>query len=96
MVEIYLTVPTEAPLLALSIPSSDIQRLSIKPLKWIRFTAFAMCGVQGDLLATLDGPVVDYDTVPHSFAQAYYYAPQGELLCFGTFHSLLVTKMLCC
>ena len=80
MVDIYLIVPNEgSQVLALSIPSSDIQRLSIRPLKWLRFVTFAVCGVPGNLSATPDGPAVEYDSIPHSYlAEAYYYTPQGE------------------
>ncbi|KAF9513402.1 hypothetical protein BS47DRAFT_973272 [Hydnum rufescens UP504] len=30
----------------LSIPSSTAQRLSLRPLKWLRFVAFTVCGAQ--------------------------------------------------
>ena len=87
MVDIYLIVPNEgSQVLALSIPSSDIQRLSIRPLKWLRFVTFAVCGVPGNLSATPDGPAVEYDSIPHAdVAEAYYYTPQGEPSWFSSF-----------
>ncbi|KZP03416.1 hypothetical protein FIBSPDRAFT_969020 [Athelia psychrophila] len=79
MVEIYLSTPNEAQVLALSVPSSDIQRLSNRPLKWLRFITFTVCGVRGDLSATPNGHPVDYGNIPHAdIAQAYYYTPEGD------------------
>ena len=77
MVNIHLRPPDGGPyILALSVPSSDIQRLSVRPLKWLRYVIFAVCGVHGDLSATPGGPAVDYDDA--DIAQAYYFIPQGE------------------
>jgi hypothetical protein len=82
MVNIYLSgsPPNEGhQVLALSVPSSDIQRLSIRPLKWLRFVMFAVCGVRGDLSVTPGGPVVQYDSISHAdIAEAYYYTAQRE------------------
>jgi hypothetical protein len=66
--------------LALNIPYSDIERLSFRPLKWLRFVAFAVCGVRGDLAITPDGPAVDYDSISlaNPIAEDYYYIPQGD------------------
>jgi hypothetical protein len=47
-------------LLLLSIPSDDRQRLSYYPLKWLRFVTFTICGAPGDLLQSLNGPIVFY------------------------------------
>ncbi|KAF8331187.1 hypothetical protein F5887DRAFT_1274000 [Amanita rubescens] len=45
LVNIYL--PTDrGQVLALSIPFSDIERLSVRPVKWLRFVTFAICGVR--------------------------------------------------
>jgi hypothetical protein len=77
MVDIYLPLPNEETyVLALSVPFSDIQRLSIRPLKWLRYVMFAVCGVHGHLSATPGGPAVDYDDA--DISQAYYFIPQGE------------------
>lgn len=48
IVKIYL--PTDRrQVLALSIPISDIGRLSVRPVKWLRFVTFSFCGVRGHL-----------------------------------------------
>jgi hypothetical protein len=65
---------------ALAIPPEDIRRLSLRPLKWLRFVAFAVLGVKGDLY---DSPaatdVVDYGIL--DLADNYYYfSPQGDAL----------------
>ena len=49
--------------LALSNPFGDIERLSIHPVKWLRYVIFAICGVRGDLSTTPNGPPVDYDSI---------------------------------
>ena len=74
MVDIYLDF--DAPLLLLSIPSDDIQRLSYRPLKWLRFVTFAICGARGDLLQSHSGPIVDYEAT--NVVGPYYYRPTGE------------------
>jgi hypothetical protein len=97
MVNIHLRPPDGGPyILALSVPSSDIQRLSVRPLKWLRFVTFTVCGAHGDLSATADGPAVDYDNITHADIaqdQAYYYIAQGETSLFLSFiHN---AKVLC-
>ncbi|KAF8499044.1 hypothetical protein F5888DRAFT_1633574 [Russula emetica] len=63
MVEIYLDF--NEPLLLLSIPSSEIQRLSYRPLKWLRFITSTICGARGNLLWLHNGPIVDYKTTAY-------------------------------
>jgi hypothetical protein len=80
-VDIYLRLPNPdevSYVLALSVPLSDIQRLSVRPLKWLRFVTFAFCGARGDLSETEEGPTVDYD-ITTGIALAYYYTPEGDL-----------------
>ncbi|KAF8325684.1 hypothetical protein F5887DRAFT_1065316 [Amanita rubescens] len=80
MVNIYL--PTDrGQVLALSIPFSDIERLSVRPVKWFRFVTFAICGVRGHLSesAMPNGTPVDYDSISlDNIAEAYYYTPEGD------------------
>ena len=66
---------------ALSIPLDDIQRLSIRPLKWLRFVTFAVCGATGELSPTPDGLAVDYQNIGcfDSLASDYYYKPDCML-----------------
>jgi hypothetical protein len=78
-VEIYLDVENN-PLLFLSIPCDDIQRLSCRPLKWLRYVAFTICGARGDLHRSHRGTVVDYNTSIHDIADSYYYWSPGESL----------------
>jgi len=61
----------------LSIPNDDIEYLAIHPLRWLRFVMFCICGAHGDIFATLDGPVVDYDSTSLSEG-TYYYKPYPE------------------
>ena len=55
MVNIYLHIEYRQ-VLALSIPFSDIERLSVSPVKCLRFVTFAICGVRGDLSEIPNGP----------------------------------------
>jgi hypothetical protein len=80
MVEIYLNVQ-ESQVPFLSIPYSDVQRLSIRPFKWLRYVMFSICGACGDLSATLDGPPVDYNSTELVDNGIYYYKPLG-MVCY--------------
>ncbi|KAG6373279.1 hypothetical protein JVT61DRAFT_6906 [Boletus reticuloceps] len=50
-VDIYLSiqVDTTSWFHALSIPRRDIERLAKRPLKWLRFATFTVCGAKGHL-----------------------------------------------
>ena len=89
MVEVYLNVQ-ERQVSFLSIPYSDVQRLSIRPFKWLCFVMFSICGTCGDLSATPDGPPVDYNSTELAENGIYYYKPQGKfviVLCEIVIHS---------
>jgi len=60
----------------LSIPPSDVRRLSLRPLKWIRFVMFSICGARGHLSAIPDGPPVDYASTETN--AEYYYKSDGN------------------
>ncbi|KAF8434061.1 hypothetical protein L210DRAFT_3506736 [Boletus edulis BED1] len=61
---------------ALSIPHIDIKRLTNRPLKWLRFAAFAVCGAKGHLSTTQGGETVDYESVSFDdLAKRYFYIP---------------------
>ncbi|KIM90547.1 hypothetical protein PILCRDRAFT_1822 [Piloderma croceum F 1598] len=79
MVNVYLNVE-DRQVLALSIPFSDIERLSVRPVKWLRFVTFTIFVVRGNLSATPNGPPVDYDSISLAgpIAEAYYYIPEGN------------------
>ena len=66
-------------LIALTIPVEDIKRLTLRPLKWIRFVAFAVIGARGHLYTSLEGELVDYKTGFDSLADDYYYVSRGTL-----------------
>ena len=92
MVNVYLPIDNQQ-ILALSIPLDDFERLSLRPVKWLRFLLFAICGVRGDLATTPNGPPVDYDTSTLSnMAEAYYFIPQGNIHRFHTCCSSLTVS----
>ena len=55
MVNVYLNIE-DRQILALSIPLSNIERLYIRPIKWLRLVTFTIRGVCGDLSATPNAP----------------------------------------
>ncbi|KAH9050883.1 hypothetical protein EDB83DRAFT_2676602 [Lactarius deliciosus] len=74
MVEIYLNVDgSRFPFL--SIPLDDVQRLSTRPFKWLRYVLYCICGARGDLYARLGGPPVDYDSTELAGDVIYFYEP---------------------
>ncbi|KAI9566886.1 hypothetical protein HD554DRAFT_2193715 [Boletus coccyginus] len=91
MVDIYLNLPRSRQYPFLSIPNSDVRRLSKRPFKWLRFVMFSICGARGDLSATPDGPPVDYDNT--SFSDVYYYNPSGEISCIFVDYTGLNDRM---
>ena len=76
-VDIYLKVDG-LEVCFLSIPYDDVQRLSVRPFKWMRFVMFCVCGARGDLSATSDGPPVDYDSTSLTDITEVYYKAQGK------------------
>lgn len=66
-------------LIALTIPVEDIKRLALRPLKWIRFVAFAIVGARGHLHTSPERELVDYETGFDLLADDYYYVARGTL-----------------
>ena len=83
MVEIYLNFRQVSNDPFLSVPNSDIERLSNRPLCWLRYVMFSICGARGDLFKTLDATSdpVDYDTLLADLPAAIYYKPSGTVSC---------------
>jgi hypothetical protein len=78
MVDVYL-LDSDNPLLLLSVPLDDIRRLSHRPLKWLRYVVFTICGARGHLLHSHNGPIVNYATISiNNISGPYYYQPTGE------------------
>ena len=77
MIEIHLT-NGESEIPFLSIPLSDVQRLSIRPFKWLRYVMFSICGARGELSAGPTDPEVDYETTALVDDSIYYYFTLGK------------------
>ncbi|KAI9449716.1 hypothetical protein BJY52DRAFT_1306205 [Lactarius psammicola] len=69
MVNIYLNVDG-SPVLFLSIPDSAVQRLSIRPFRWLRFVVFSICGAHG----------LNYDSTSFTGVIDLYYKPSGNCI----------------
>lgn len=89
-VDIYLKVDG-LEVCFLSIPYDDVQRLSVRPFKWMRFVMFCVCGARGDLSATPDGPPVDYDSTSLADITEVYYKAQGKF--FLSYFGLSLTTI---
>jgi len=78
MVNVHLRKADGEWIHALAIPLQDIARLSLRPLKWLRFATFAAVGAKGALSEAPDGNVVDYENVLlNDLAEDYYFTPEG-------------------
>ncbi|KAH9050864.1 hypothetical protein EDB83DRAFT_2226420 [Lactarius deliciosus] len=77
MVNIYLNVDGST-FLFLSIPDSDVRRLSIYPFKWLRFVVFSVCGARGRLSTTPGGPAIHYNSTSLNDIADLYYTPSGN------------------
>lgn len=63
----------------LSIPSDQFTLFSLRPLKWLRFLAYAIYGHQGGLYEDSDCRCeVDYDLDVENIKNKYYYSPNGK------------------
>ena len=84
MVNIHVRAEAEAVdrwIHALAIPLQDIDKLSLRPLKWLRYVTFTVVGARGNLFDAPDGNLVDYENV--SLANIaensnYYFVPDGN------------------
>ena len=83
MAEIYLNDSERSKIPFLSIPNSDIERLSNRPFHWLCDVMFSICGARGDLFETLDPTCdpVDYNTLLADLPAAIYYKPSGTVSC---------------
>ncbi|KAF8478396.1 hypothetical protein DFH94DRAFT_682848 [Russula ochroleuca] len=80
MVEIYLNAHgTQVHFL--SIPDSNVQRLSKCPFKWLHYVLFTICGACGDISTIPDGTAVDYYGSTSLANAIYHYNPTGFHLC---------------
>ncbi|KAH8994526.1 hypothetical protein EDB92DRAFT_1815046 [Lactarius akahatsu] len=75
----------------LSIPLDDVQRLSIRPFKWLRYVLYSICGARGNLYARLGDPPVDYDSTELADHLIYFYEPSGKVSYCITFRGLSKT-----
>jgi hypothetical protein len=66
--------------LMLTIPSKKFSCFTLRPLCWLRFPGFAICGCEGILLLGPDGPEVDDYSAGEveNLQVAYYYLLSGR------------------
>ncbi|KAH9174959.1 hypothetical protein EDB89DRAFT_1904173 [Lactarius sanguifluus] len=79
MVNVHLNVDGST-FLFLSIPDSDVRRLSIRPFKWLRFVMFSICGTHGHLSMMPDGPAIDYNSTSLNGIVDLRYEPSGNFI----------------
>jgi len=87
MVNVHLRKAEGEWIHALAIPVQDIARLSLRPLKWLRFATFAAVGARGALSEAPGGNIVDYENVLlNDLVEDYYFTPEGNALTPPTIH----------
>lgn len=67
--------------LALEIPTADLGRFCLFPLKWVRYLAYTLLGCQGHLSKSTHGDPVDYNFSPINHKEMkgrYYYITTGK------------------
>ncbi|KAF9507181.1 hypothetical protein BS47DRAFT_338216 [Hydnum rufescens UP504] len=78
-IELLLCTANKEWAVVLSIPLSEVRRLSLRPLKWLTFVAFAICGAEGHLCVNRLGEHANYNaTSTDPLAKEYYYFNQGQ------------------
>jgi len=82
MVNVYVSLPNDGWIHALSVPLEEIWRLSLRPLKWLRYATFAVLGARGHLLETPGGNIVDYENVSLADGDNYYFSAEGNVPVF--------------
>ena len=79
MVNIHLLIPDSEWIHALAIPTQDIVKLSLCPLKWLCFITFAAVSAKGDLSEAPGGNIVNYeDVLLSNLAEDYYFTPEDN------------------
>src|SRR5882672_3442549 len=76
----------------LSIPVPDCYRLSLKPLRWLRFLGYCIYGDKGDLSSTLDGPPIDYQMAVEAGAHYYFTSPSTHIPVDPGFKLIILTE----
>lgn len=67
----------------LTIPTNEISRYTLRPLKWLRFLGFAIYGREGVLSADPDGSQpVEYDTQLAKLQENYYFSSPRTMLLY--------------
>jgi hypothetical protein len=83
-IKLLLRTADEEWSVVLSIPVYEVRRLSLRPLKWLTFVAFAICGAEGHLCVNRLGEHVNYNaTSTGPLAKEYYYFNQGTISLIG-------------
>jgi hypothetical protein len=83
-IRLLLRTADEEWAVVLSIPLSEVRRLALRPLKWLTFVAFAICGAEGHLCVNQLGEHVNYNvTSTDPLANEYYYFNQGTISLTG-------------
>ena len=79
MVSVYVRKGDDEWIHALAVPLEDIRRLSLRPLKLLRFVTFTALGAKGDLPDTPGGNV-DYKNVSRAdlAEDNSYFTPEDE------------------
>ena len=63
----------------LNVPTEDICKYTLRPLKWLRFLGYVIYGREGVLLVGPEGPQISDDDIDRvkNLQEAYYYSSPG-------------------
>ena len=77
-VELHMQI-NDAYMPVLSIPVTDCNRFSLKPLSWLRFLGYSIYGRIGDISSTPDGPPIDYQMAVQAGTHYYFTSPGAHI-----------------
>jgi len=78
---------------ALSIPVRDCNRFSTRPLKWLRFLGYAICGCDGHVIPRIGGCPVNYNSEVRGGAN-YYFDSSGTRFHISVECLLILNQMI--
>jgi len=76
----------------LSIPVTDCNRFSLRPLSWLRFLGYCIYGHIGDISSTPDGPPIDYQMAVQAGIHYYFTSPGTHIPVDAGFKLIILTE----
>jgi hypothetical protein len=90
-VELHMRI-NDAYMPVLSIPVTDCNRFSLRPLSWLRFLGYCIYGRMGNISSTPDGPPIDYQMAVQAGARYYFTSPGTHIAVDAGFKLIILTE----